>query len=346
MKKIQLILLASITLMACNKGNVKLTDLASDNNGATKVSQLSNNSKAATAPCWIVATNDASAKVEVYDPVVYDWNTSAALKHSWYPNASNGFTNPTNGWGNPSDARLRQIGSTQYLCVAASSGFCAIIPYPSLTGKLWAINIGSSANPHACELLPNGNVAIAGSNGNWVRVYTASQGTYSSNYAQFNLNASHAALWDPLLNRLWVTGQDPSSSAQILTALIIGGTNAAPNLTEDIVHRSTLPTSWGHDVQPYYGNTNQLLVSTNGGAYIYDKTAKTFTGAPNGANRTFVKSISIQPGTSQLVETVPSASDCANGWSTPQVDFFTPNATRTVTSACFYKARVFCPEYQ
>lgn len=338
MKKISLIILTSIILTACSKESVKTAD--------SPASQSSTNLKSAdtwTTPCWIVAVNDASNKVEVYDPVVYDWNTPAALKYSWYPNASNGFTNPTGGWGNPSDARLRQISSTQYLCVSASSGFCAIIPYPSLTGKLWAINIGSAANPHACELLPNGNVAIAGSDGNWVRVYTASQGTYSSNYVQFNLNASHAALWDPLISRLWVIGQDPSSGAQILTTLIIGGTDAAPTLTEDTAHRSTLPTSWGHDVEPYYPDNNKLLVSTNGGVYIYDKTAKSFTGAPGGANRTFVKSISIQPGTTQLVETVPAT--CANGWSTPQVDFYSGNATRTVTGACFYKAHVFCPVY-
>ncbi len=344
MKKIALIIIAAITLAGCKKGSTN--SAASVNKGASLNLKLKNNAADAAdteSCCWIVATNDASQAVEIYDPAVNPWSSPSALKHSWAPNGSNGFTNPTTGWADPSDARLRQIGSNQYLCVAASSGFCAIIPYPSLTGKLWALNVGG--NPHACELLPNGNVAVAAETGNFVRVYTASQGTYSATKVQYDLNYAHAVLWDPSINELWVTGDDPKTGTAILTALVIEGTTAVPTkLTEDSTRRVTLPTTGGHDVQPYYGNTNLLLVSTNYGAYIYDKTAKTFTSAPGDANRVGVKSISIQPGTSQLVETVPSI--CANGWSTPQVDFFTPNATRVVTGACFYRARVFNPAYQ
>ena len=255
--------------------------------------------------------------------------------------------------GEPSDARLRQIGTTQYLGVTDSKGFCAEIPYPALTGKLWAIDLGAGVNPHAIELLPNGNVAIASADSNWVRIYTASQGTYSWNYnvVPYKLNQAHAALWDPGINRLWTTGEMPGVGKHILTALIIGGTAAAPTLTEDSSRRVLLPGFWGHDVQPYYGDTNKLLVSMNvdsagtGGVYVFDKTTKTFTATTGGANRDFVKAISIQT-SGQMIETTPSNACTLNAWSTPTVDFYSPSDTRTKTGACFYKARVFWWSYQ
>lgn len=40
----------------------------------------------------------------IFDPAVTDWNSGSALKHTWAPSASNGFTNPTLGWGLPAVA--------------------------------------------------------------------------------------------------------------------------------------------------------------------------------------------------------------------------------------------------
>ncbi len=322
---------------------------------ATAASQL-----VAANCCWIVTTNQASKKIEIYDPAVTDWNTSAALKHSWYPNGSNGFTNPTNGWGLPSDARLRNstFFGGQQLLVTDSYGFCAIIPYPSLTGKKWAINLGAATNPHSIELLPNGNVAIAASDGNFVRVYTSSQGTWSTNHDSFNLKSAHAVLWDPTYNRLWVTGQDAVTLKHILTALIITGTAAAPHIEEDTDRQSFLPTPWGHDVQPYTGDVNKLWVSTNAEVYIYDKTTKIFQLAPNNiGNRTFVKAISNQPsGTVVLTRPdakktpVPSEPSRLNGWTTSYVDFYSPTGVYQSSGhrngAAWYKGRIWTPDYQ
>lgn len=323
--------------------------------------------QAAANCCWIVTTNQASKKIEIYDPAVNDWNNSSALKHSWYPNAGNGFTSPTVGWGLPSDARLRNSSffGGQQMLVADSYGFCGIIPYPSLTGKKWAINLGSDVNPHSIELLPNGNVAIAASDGNWVRVYTSSQGTWSTGYAQFPLRAAHAVLWDPTYNLLWVTGWNPIVSNShadlenhILTALTITGTAANPQLTEVGTRRSGLPSFWGHDVQPYTGDVNKLWVSTNAGVYIYNKSTKTFQDAPvNIGNRTFVKGISNQPsGTVVLTRPdskktpVPPQPATINGWTTSYVDFYSATgfyqSSGHKNGAAWYKGRIWTPDYQ
>lgn len=97
----------------------------------------------------------------VFDPTVTDWTSSSALKHSWAPSASNGFTTPTDGWGLPADVKLRNLKGSQYIVVGDTDGFAGVIPYPALTGKLWATNIGSAAGVHGIELMPDGNVAVA-----------------------------------------------------------------------------------------------------------------------------------------------------------------------------------------
>jgi hypothetical protein len=241
--------------------------------------------------------------------------------------------------------------------VTDSYGLCAIIPYPALTGKKWAINLGAGINPHAIELLPDGNVAIAASDGNFVRVYTSSQGDRSVNYASFRLLAAHAVLWDPAFTVLWVTGQD-TTSTHILTALKISGTAAAPILTEETIFRSVLPSPWGHDVQPYAGDVNKLWVSTNTGVYIYDKISKTFREAPHPlAALSAVKSIS-NLASGMVALTRPDANKTPlpvepaqlNTWSTSYIDFYSADGVYRSSGhrkgAVWYKGRYLDPDYQ
>lgn len=337
-------------------------DISAQPTNTTVANQL-----AAASCCWVVTTNQASKKIEVYDPAVTDWNTGAALRHSWYPNASNGFTDPTVGWNLPSDARLRNstfFGGQQML-VTDSKGFCAIIPYPALTGKKWAINLGEGVNPHAIELLPNGNVAIAAADAHWVRIYTSSQGTWSTVYKSFALKTAHAVLWDPTNNILWVTGWLPIVSDKpqdlanhVLTALSITGTAANPIISEVASRRSPLPSFYGHDIQPVTGDVNKLWVSTNGGVYLYDKTTNTFQTAPaNIGNRTFVKGISNQPSgivvltrPDSIKTPIPSQPSTLNDWTTSYVDFYSASGSWQSSGhkngAAFYKGRIWTPDYQ
>ncbi|MBS1662823.1 MAG: family 20 glycosylhydrolase [Bacteroidetes bacterium] len=301
----------------------------------------------------VITTNQASKKIEIYDFAVSDWNSAEAIKYEWRPNDS------ANGWGLPSEARVRNstFFGGQQLLVADSYGFCAIVPFPALTGKTWSINLGPHINPHAIELLPNGNVAIAASDGGFVRVYTSSQGPGSTGYASFRLLAAHAVLWDPAYNVLWVTGQY-TTSKHILTALKIMGTAAAPVITEEMAYRSILPSPWGHDVQPYTGDVNKLLVSTNQGAHIYDKVTKAFREAPHDiGGLSGVKGISnLSSGRMALTRPdagkapLPFESCKLNGWSTSYVDFYSADGvyklSRHRNGAAYYKGRFLNAEYQ
>ncbi|NJP88829.1 hypothetical protein HCN51_05050 [Nonomuraea sp. FMUSA5-5] len=175
-------------------------------------------------------------------------------------------------------------------------------------------------------------------------------GANASAYGEYPLTQAHAVLWDPSIQRLWVTGQDPVSKARILTALVVGGTPAAPVLREDTGRRAVLPSAWGHDVYGHAHDPDLLWVSGDSQVWLYDKRTRTFSPPPGGADRTFVKSIGNQP-SGQVVETRPDSAEsspgrCAvNTWCTDTVDFYGPDTSRTRAGAVFYKARVWSPYY-
>ncbi|MCF3110643.1 DUF6528 family protein [Niabella sp. CC-SYL272] len=290
---------------------------------------------------WPVAiVNQGAGQVMVFDSKVSDWNNSAARVWSWFPDASNGFPGDV-GWGAPSDVKLRSstFFGGQVVAIADSRGFCGLVPYPAGNKKLWAIDVGrpgpAANNPHAIELLPDGNVAIAASNGNSVRVYTSSQGPASVKYVNFTLSSAHGVLWDPAEKILWALGSD------VLTGLEIGGTAAAPVINEKAGCRFSLPTTGGHDLFAFYGDKNRLWLTTSKGVYTFNKTTKTFT--PVGSYNSEVKSIGNQP-SGQVVLTM--ASTCTDGWNTNTVRYDYPAYTRTIKGACFYKARVWWSAYQ
>jgi len=301
----------------------------------------------------LALTNDATKELVLYDPAVIDWNTDAAKKWRWTPTTTLGFSAAEiKTWGGGTDFKLRRTKDTTVAALCDNS-MAALIAYP--TGKrIWSQVI--PGNVHSAELLPNGNIALAASDGNWVRVYAASQGADNNTYAEFPLSQAHAVLWDPGINGLWVIGQDVGTKAHILTALQVSGTDASPTLTEMTQYRATLPTAWGHEVSAYYGNTNLLWITTNGGEYIFNKTSKTFSNAPTN-NLTFVKGIGNQP-SGQIVLVRPDANrnprpkvSCSlNDWSTSTVDFYTAGGqwqgSRVVNGACFYKVKVVYDNYQ
>ncbi|HEY8955484.1 DUF6528 family protein [Chitinophaga sp.] len=304
----------------------------------------------------LALTNDASKQIELYDPMVTDWNTAEAKKWTWSPTTGLGFSaNEIKSFGGGTDFKVRKMTTRQNASYAAISdnGMAALVAYPS-GQRVWSKLI--SGNLHSAELLPNGNIALAASDGNWIRVYAASQGADNSTYAEFTLGAAHAVLWDPVINGLWVIGQDLTNNAHILTALAVGGTDANPELTELKQYRVTLPTVWGHEVSAYYGNTNLLWVTTNGGEYVFNKTTKTFSMAPTN-NLTFVKGMGNQP-SGQIVLVRPDANknprpavSCSlNNWSSSTVDFYTSGGqwqgSRIVNGACFYKVKIVYDNYQ
>jgi hypothetical protein len=300
------------------------------------------NLNAQAADYYVCVGNDANGRYEVYDPTVTDWNSSSALKWSFAPTTGGGWTSAeVAAYSNPSDMKLRWRNGSQVVVSTASGGLATIASYPG-GSMIWTLDIGGSYNCHSAELLPNGNIAIAASTGNFVRVYASSQSSRNSTYAAVSLTGAHAVLWDPKNNVLWALG------TSALLKLSVGGSAASPTLTQ--VASIALPASGGHDLSPNYGDPNTLWVTTSLNAWLFYKSSQTFAGAPGSVNRTAVKGCGNQP-SGEIAQCQQDNSVCTlNTWCTPNVNFFTPagaaDYTRTKTGAAFYKCRIFTPDYE
>src|SRR5699024_10472289 len=125
----------------------------------------------------IVLTEQAEPEILVMDPTA-DWSTDEARLWSWSPGPASDLEAPDEAWYHPDDARLRTDERTgeQFVMVSDSFGLLAQVPYPEGGRVAWSADGTHEASPHGIELLPDGNVAAAASAGDWVRIYTASQG--------------------------------------------------------------------------------------------------------------------------------------------------------------------------
>lgn len=239
---------------------------------------------------WVAVLDVTNDKINVYDCYArywYEGGNHIARKMSWSPTTARGYsTAEVSAWGDPRDVRIRQ--SPWGGAWAAVGGNLATITIQSTGNRRWALNMGAGTTPHGVELLPNGNIVVAARDGNWIRVYNSSQSTSSTGYAQFNITAPTAVLWDPISQVIRVTGS--IGGVSVLAALTVGGTAALPTLTENVSLRSTLPTPGAQDVSDFAGDPDKLWVCTSTGVYTYNKTDKTFSAISNFAFRSGVKS--------------------------------------------------------
>ncbi|MBS1565907.1 MAG: hypothetical protein JST39_16075 [Bacteroidetes bacterium] len=369
MKKMVLFL-SVLSLAGCTKKTADETAAVSQ---SPKAVEMMVSSCTPSPCCWIAATNQSNDQLEAYDPAVFDWSGTGGKKWSFIPTTARGYDASAEIplWGDPADVKLRNTtvfsGYSQVI-VTSGGRLATIAAYPS-GQKIWTMgysNTSPQVSIHACELLPNGNIALASAERNWIRVYASAPSAPShSVFSEFSLISAHGALWDPSINRLWVLGD--LNGAHVLTALQDTGTTANPGLKEDASRRDTIPGFWGHDLYPDYDDANKLWVTmnvnANGGTMgvaSYNKTTKIFTWVPGAANRNFVKSIGNQPGANQLVETRPDSlkspapspyAPYKPSWNTSTVEFYNKTtgalvATRPLSGASFYKARVWNPCYQ
>ncbi|MEV0533865.1 DUF6528 family protein [Kitasatospora sp. NPDC050463] len=168
---------------------------------------LPTTSAAPVRPGWAVVVDQESRSVFVLQsaeelmayrrpdrlPVVWSWSADRA------PDLA-----PAHSWSMPDEAKSRVRNGRRYLLTAASGGLVAAVD--TATGRTyWAADTGG-ANPHSLELLPDGNVAVAASEGGWVRLYAASQGPRNTAHAAYPLPGAHGVHWDARTRQLWAVG--------------------------------------------------------------------------------------------------------------------------------------------
>lgn len=337
---------------------------------------------------WIAISNTADKTIEIYR---YNHTTWDATTREWSfkPTTALGYSSgavSAMGVG-VGDMRLHYVsgfsGKAESAFAIQGGRYLAIGAYiPSgsyVKGqKLWEYTFPSSQDPnnHAVELLPDGNLVVAGfgdgtassTYGNWVRIYNTADATGAS-YAQVNIQGPHALLLDTIYHRLWVGAEINIGGVrhQGLFAYIIGGTRTSPTLTEDVSLRAVLPFGhpssiladanrlmYPHDLTAEYDNDDVLIYGDHTGVYRFNKQTKAFTPTP-GASHLYtgsqvrLKSASKMQGGYYV--TTHAYNPTVHEYHTNKVDFFDASTgaiafSRYVPGYTIYRARVWTHVYQ
>ncbi|MCS0639327.1 DUF6528 family protein [Streptomyces sp. LP05-1] len=286
----------------------------------------------------VLLADQASRRVLRLDGRRREWGP-AAVRWAFSPvgDARYADLEPERSWVYPDEAKLRVWRGRTYVLLTASYGFAAVVAYPG-GGRHWGAALspgGIADNPHSIELLPNGDVAVAASTGGLVRLYAASRGPAGVPYTSYPLADAHGLRWDARLRVLWALGGDrlvalrpepgPAGGAPVLTRLL----------------EVPLPERGGHDLGQVAGDTGRLWVSTGKAVYQYVKSTgefvRDFPGAA-GISRADVKSVGDDPGTGQVLSTVPEPG-LPETWWTRTAAVHRPEGAYRFEGGGIYKAR-------
>ncbi|WP_051965710.1 DUF6528 family protein [Kitasatospora mediocidica] len=288
----------------------------------------------------LLAADQASDRVLLLDPNDPSWWQGGAAQRraaarvalwSWsaLDDTGLGALDPARSWQLVSDAKYRFLRGRQWVLCCASEGLAAVLPYPA-GGAAWATT--ADGNLHAIELLPDGNVAIAASEGGYIRLYAASQGPRATRNVQLDLVGAHGLYWDAVHHLLWALGSER------LVGLAVGGTPAAPQLS--VVRVVHLPDPGGHDLTPVAQDHDRLWVATGRRVFQYSVSEDAFVGyaGQREIDLRGVKSVGDDPVTGQVLTVVPST-DNPCPWCTSTVSFHRPDGSRRIEGTSLYRAR-------
>lgn len=208
-------------------------------------------------PYLIIATDQKLAQVTVYDVT-----TSTDISSAKAVKTFGGFAE----WA-IADTRLREYeGKTVVL--AAYGGTCArMIDYE--TGEdIFSTNM-TAQNPHAAEILPCGVLAVASSTGAQIRFFNVKSG--KSEMLAIDYPDAHGLLYDPQNDVIFAVGTNLLKAYRVSLA-----DDGTPVVTEATEFAATIPTGSAHDLQPVYGDTDRLWISTGSAVYQYSKSQKKF----------------------------------------------------------------------
>lgn len=298
----------------------------------------------------VLVTEQASRRLLVLDPRRRVWDPAvdpSVVRWQFSPLGDPRYRDlrPDASWVYPCEAKVRVHRKRTYVLTTASFGFVAVVAHPS-GRRYWGTALGPGDdlfNPHSAEILPDGNVAVAGSTGALVRLYAASQGPRAERYAEARLKGAHGLHWDGARRVLWAIGDDE------LVAYEVGGTAARPTLIR--ASAVGLPvgtpgrTPGGHDLFPVAGRPGRLWVTTNAAVFQYDTGSGVFVQDFAGAgeiSRKSVKAVGDDPRTGQVLSTVPERG-LEETWWTTTVGVHRPTSTYRLVGGGIYKARWWLP---
>ncbi len=214
---------------------------------------------------------------------------------------------------------------------------------------LWRTT-NSSPNGHSLDLLPNGIIITGGTVGNDIHFYNLNSDKPTKIIHEIPFPDAHGVLWDPKYEVVWVAGSDKLTAFKVTL-----NDDGTVTVVKDEDLSFVTPESGLHDLQPYFGNEDWLLISTSNHVYIYDKVNKTVTDAYEGvlgATTDHVKGVGRFENGDMFYMFYDGGNDNGQGggWNTTYLTYILEGAkiVGTVPSdrGRFYKCRVWYSDYQ
>lgn len=253
----------------------------------------------------VMGMNQANNSIQLFDQDVENWDTAEALVWEWKPSAANGFGATMAKYTNVTDAKLRWSDFYgDYVVVTTSSGgFVGLFDYA--TGeKLYESRLNVENNPHAVEILPDGNIVAASSNGASVTVYAATTAN-GMGWSQKNvLEDAHAVNWDPDMNVLWAAGSN------VVQGYELTGTTQEPTLTAREDLKYLMPEGGAHDMIAAYGIADTYWLSGHENIFQFNARTGEFSTDFNSYDllndNVNVKGLGSQPFTGNYISVAPN----------------------------------------
>lgn len=263
--------------------------------------------------------------------------------------------------GYAADMKYREGSVFGDVVIVAGTYVTGIYAYPEKTAHFTTTTPGS--NPHAVELLPSGNLVVANSDGNSLRLFYSSavlDGVASADvprYKEYELKGAHGLVWDPKNEVLWALGDEE------LAAYALSGEGTEESLSKISGMGSALPKSHpgGHDLSADLTDPDYLLLSTNKGPLRYDKEENTFLSSFQQSSQiptSFLKAVSRnEEGSFFFLQTTGGKGTAwenmnISGWCSDQISAILVKGNKAIKTtyksetSAFYKCRVFCGQYQ
>jgi hypothetical protein len=211
------------------------------------------------------------------------------------------------------------------LLITASSDGAALVDRATGVARWW----GRCGNTHSAEMLPGERIVLACSvrpeTGNRLVVFdvrTPERPLFST-----ELVSGHGVVWDEARQRLYALG-----GAELRAYRLVDWHAPQPSLHLDA--RFPLPDRGGHELSAVPG-TQELLVSTEGGVWRFDRAAGTFRPDPDLHGEHHVKSAVLHPLSGRLAYTQADTPE----WWTDRIRLRRPEGLVTLEGERLYKVR-------
>ncbi len=215
----------------------------------------------------VMAMTDMTGGVRVIDLDAKDPTAKEAIVWEWYPSEETGWKLAQGRLAlSIDDVKLRwsEYYQKEVVIMTASNNWAGIADYS--TGEcLWEETVPYA--PHSIEMLPNGDVVIAGSGGSdymtagCLMYYNITAGASCTQTDMQMLSSAHGVVWDPSEKMVWAVGWNELAGYKVENEKLVRDAKAGCRL----LHNN------GHDLSTDYYDSDMLLITTGDKVYKYSK---------------------------------------------------------------------------